>query len=80
MYPQFYYVEVNCICLLLIFWLIVQYKKNIDKQTGNIMFIRVVYVTMVIMFLDVMQAYLDGRPGRHIFIRKNCCAGNDKTG
>jgi len=44
------------------------------------MFIRVVYVTVVIMFLDIMQAYLDGRPGRHIFIRKNCCAGNDKTG
>ncbi|MCK9171171.1 MAG: diguanylate cyclase [Treponema sp.] len=71
MYPQFYYVEINCVSLLLIFWLIAQYKKNIDKQTGNVMFIRVVYATMFIMFLDIIQAYLDGRPGRTVFILNN---------
>jgi len=71
MYPQFYYIEVNVICLLLISWILVHYTTNYDKQTGNVMFIRVVYVTMFIMMLEIGQAYLDGRHGFHIFVLNN---------
>jgi diguanylate cyclase (GGDEF)-like protein len=70
----FFYYELNIICLLLLFWIISRAVKDVDKQTGNILFIRTASVAAVILLLDVTLAFLAGKPGTGVYIMMNAMA------
>ena len=52
MYEQFFRAEVNGICILLLIWIIFRSKIINDNQTRNILFRRVIYSTLILIFAD----------------------------
>ena len=68
MYEQFFRAEVNGICILLLIWIIFRSKIINDNQTRNILFRRVIYSTLILIFADTACIFIDGRPGKVFYI------------
>ena len=61
MYEQLYRIEVNVICLLILFWIIFRLRLFADKQTRNILFSRVIVENFLLIFLDTLMVFFSGK-------------------
>ena len=61
MYEQVYRIEVNVICLLILFWIIFRLRLFADKQTRNILFSRVIVENFFLIFLDTLMVFFSGK-------------------
>lgn len=67
MYELFYRTEVNVICFLSLFWILYRTKTFQDKQTRNIIFARVIISATVLLFIDTILFFIDGKSGTFLY-------------
>ena len=67
MYEIFYRTEVNIISLFASVWIIYRSKKIKDKQTRNIMFQRVISSAALLLFIDTILIFTNGKEGAFIY-------------
>lgn len=59
---EFLYIEVNVICILVLVNIILKIKTSLDQQTENLAFLNLVYMVVIILFLDTMWVIAEKRP------------------
>ena len=71
MIKDIYYYELNIICLCLLFWITLKTISSIDKQTKNLIFLRVASNTALLILIDIIWKTIDELPGKFFFYFNN---------
>ena len=66
--------EINAFCLILLLWVLYVMLADADKQLMNILYLKVLFLTMFMIVCDVLCFALNGRQGIVIFYLFNVVA------
>ena len=66
--------EINAFCLILLLWVLYVMLADADKQLMNILYLKVLFLTMFMIVCDVLCFALNGRQGTVIFYLFNVVA------
>ena len=65
------YAEISVICIIPLLFILRRMRLNVDQQTANVAFERTVVALIVILTLDAIWTFIEGRPGTGMR-RLNC--------
>ena len=59
------YVEINVICASILLYILLRLRNNMDQQTENRAFRKVVTATLLILVIDSCWIFVEGKPGKN---------------
>ena len=57
---RYVYVEINILCILILMYILLNLRNNIDKQLANVQFYKVIASVLIILALDVSWILIEG--------------------